>query len=67
LAYLEKLVFLTSLLGGIFLCGLLISYDFIKDFIHGSILSQINISSLIIFVGISYELQKTIRALYKNK
>ena len=32
----------------------------------GSLLNQINISSLIILVGVAYEVQKTIRALYKN-
>ena len=68
LHYLQQLVFRMSILGGVLLCGLLISYDFIKEFFHGSLLSQINISSLIIFVGISYEIQKTIKALYtKNK
>ena len=67
LVYLEKLVFRTSILGGIFLCCLLISYDFIQRLLQGPLLAQINISSLIIFVGISYEIQKTIRALYKKK
>jgi hypothetical protein len=33
---------------------------------NGLLLSQINISSLIILVGVAYEIQKTIRALYKN-
>ena len=67
LIYLEKLVFRTSILGGIFLCGLLICYDFLQGLLQGPLLAQINISSLIIFVGISYEIQKTIRALYKKK
>jgi hypothetical protein len=30
------------------------------------LLNQINISSLIIVVGVAYEIQKAIRALYKN-
>jgi preprotein translocase subunit SecY len=56
----------TSIIGGIFLCGILVSYDVVKQVINGSLLNQINISSLIIVVGVAYEIQKTIRALYKN-
>ena len=46
--------------------GILVSYDVVKQVINGSLLNQINISSLIIVVGVAYEIQKTIRALYKN-
>lgn len=65
-SYLENVVRSTSILGGIFLCFILFSFDFLKQFINGSILNQINISSLIILVGVAYEVQRTIRALYKN-
>ena len=65
-SYLENVVRCTSIIGGIFLCGILLSYDLIKQIIDGNILNQINISSLIIVVGVAYEIQKTIRALYKS-
>jgi preprotein translocase subunit SecY len=64
--YLQNVVCSTSLLGGICLCLILIIYETLKQNIGGSLLSQINISSLIILVGVAYELQKNIRALYKN-
>lgn len=67
ISYLENIAFRTSIIGGIFLCVILFLYDCVKIFIQGSLLSQINISSLIIVVGICFELQKTIKTLYKNK
>lgn len=66
ISYLENVVRSSSIIGGIFLCTILFFYDFIKQFINGYLLNQINISSLIIVVGVAYEIQKTIRALYKN-
>jgi preprotein translocase subunit SecY len=65
-SYLENVVRSTSMIGGISLCVILFLYDFFKEVINGSLLNQINISSLIILVGVAYEVQKTIRALYKN-
>jgi preprotein translocase subunit SecY len=65
-SYLENVVRSTSMIGGISLCVILFLYDFFKEIINGSLLNQINISSLIILVGVAYEVQKTIRALYKN-
>jgi preprotein translocase subunit SecY len=65
-SYLENVVRSTSMIGGISLCVILFLYDFFKQIINGSLLNQINISSLIILVGVAYEVQKTIRALYKN-
>lgn len=65
-SYLENVVRSTSILGGIFLCFILFLYDFIKVLINGPLLNQINISSLIILVGVAYEIQRTIRSLYKN-
>ena len=53
-------------IGGIFLCTILFTYDSLKQLINGSLLYQINISSLIILVGVAYEIQKTIRSLYRN-
>ena len=64
--YLENVVRSTSILGGIFLCFILFSFDFLKQFINGFFLNQINISSLIILVGVAYEVQRTTRSLYKN-
>jgi len=65
-SYLENVVKSTSIIGGIFLCIILVFYESVKHIIGGSVLNQINISSLIILVGVAYEVQKTIRALYKN-
>ena len=65
-SYLENVVRSSSIIGGIFLCGILVLYDVVKQLINGNLLNQINISSLIIVVGVAYEIQKTIRALYKN-
>jgi len=66
ISYLENVVRSTSIIGGIFLCTILFTYDFLKQLINGSLLYQINVSSLIILVGVAYEIQKTIRSLYRN-
>ena len=66
ISYLENVVRSTSIIGGIFLCIILLIYDSFKQVINGPLLNQINISSLIILVGVAYEIQKTLRALYKN-
>ena len=66
ISYLENVVRSTSVIGGISLCIILFLYDFFKQIINGSLLNQINISSLIILVGVAYEIQKTVRSLYKN-
>lgn len=66
ISYLENVVRSTSIIGGIFLCTILFTYDSLKQIINGSLLYQINISSLIILVGVAYEIQKTIRSLYRN-
>jgi preprotein translocase subunit SecY len=64
--YLENVVRSSSILGGIFLCLILYLYDFLKQVLNSYFLSQISISSLIILVGVIYELQKTIRGMYKT-
>jgi preprotein translocase subunit SecY len=66
ISYLENVVKSTSILGGIFLCAILISYDISKSLINGALLNQLNISSLIILVGVSFEIQKNVKSLYKN-
>lgn len=66
ISYLENVVKSTSILGGIFLCIILFLYEFIKQISNGYLLNQINISSLIILIGVAYEIQKSVRALYKN-
>lgn len=66
ISYLENVVRATSLSGGVFLCLILVVYDVGKQLINGNLLNQINISSLIIVVGVAYEIQKTIRALFRN-
>jgi preprotein translocase subunit SecY len=64
ISYLENIVRFSSILGGIFLCLILYIYDILKELISSSFFNQVNISSLIILVGIIYELQKTIRGMY---
>jgi len=66
IVYLERVVRSTSILGGLFLCTILLFFDFIKQFLNSPFLNQLNISSLIIIVGVSYDLQKTLRALFKT-
>jgi preprotein translocase subunit SecY len=64
--YLENIVKSTSLLGGLFLCLILLLYESLKGLIGGPLLLQINISSLIILVGVAYEIQKNMRGFYRN-
>jgi len=66
ISYLENVVKATSIIGGIFLSLILFSYDLIRKNFEVGLLTQINISSLIILIGVAYELQKTIRSLYIN-
>lgn len=66
ISYLENVVKSTSLLGGFFLCGILITFELLKQLTNGYLINQLNISSLIIVVGVAYEIQKTIRSLSKN-
>ena len=66
ISYLENVVRSSSIMGGIILCIILFSYDFMKGLLNGYLLNQINISSFIILVGVAYEIQKTVRSLYKN-
>lgn len=64
--YLGERVKGTSTLGGIGLCAILIIFDLFKFTTKSVLLTQLNVSSLMIVIGVTYELQKTIRALYKN-
>lgn len=64
--YLEYVVRSASIAGGIYLCSILFSFDILKQLINGNILNQINVSSLIILVGVSYEIQRTLQGLFKN-
>ena len=66
ISYLENVVRSSSFLGGIFLCLILVFFDFLKTILNAPFLNQINLSSLIIVVGVGFEIQKTIRSLYKN-
>jgi len=56
----------TSFIGGIGLCGILILYDFVKQITKSTLLNQLNISSLMIAIGVAFEIQKSLQALYKN-
>jgi preprotein translocase subunit SecY len=62
--YLEQIVRATSLLGGSKLCFILFVFEIVKGFFHGELLNTINISSLIILIGIIYDTQKILRSLY---
>ena len=67
ISYLENVVRATSLVGGICLCTILFLYEIMKQlFPNGYLVNQVNISSLIIVIGVAYDIQKTIRALSKN-
>ena len=66
ISYLENVVRSTSILGGIFLCLILFMYDSFKQILNSPLLNQLNISSLIILVGVAFEIQKTLKSLYKN-
>ena len=65
--YLENVVRATSILGGIALASILILFDVLKGAINGSLLNQLNISSLIIVVGVAYDIQRKLRSLYKTR
>ena len=65
--YLENIVRGTSILGGIALSLILIIFDVIRQVINGPLLNQLNISSLIIVVGVAYDVQRKIRSLYKTR
>ena len=54
-SYLENVVRGTSILGGIALSLILVLFDIFKQLINGPLLNQLNISSLIIVVGVAYD------------
>ena len=64
--YLESIVFSTSVIGGICLCFILILYELVKSIYPAPLLTSINVSSLIIVVGVACEVFQILRSLYKN-
>jgi preprotein translocase subunit SecY len=62
-SYLENVVKSTSLIGGLFLCSVLVFYNILQGFFPNSFFSQLMISSFIIVVGVAYECQKSVRSL----
>lgn len=64
--YLQKIVWSTSIAGGGLLCIILVLYDSIKPLTKGLLLNQINVSSLIILIGVAFETQRTIRSLVQD-
>jgi preprotein translocase subunit SecY len=62
--YLEQIVKSTSLIGGVNLCMILGLFEITKKFFPGELFNVINISSLIILIGIIYDIQKILRGLY---
>ena len=65
--YLENVVRFSSVLGGVFLCFILYFYDTLKQVMASPFLNQIAISSLIILVGVIFELQKTLRSMFLTR
>jgi preprotein translocase subunit SecY len=63
--YLNTLVRSSSILGGLSLCAIIVLYETIKQLFKSTILNYLNISSLIIVVGVAYEIQKSARSLAK--
>lgn len=59
--YLENFVRSTSFLGGLYLCILIFLYEIVKNISGNNLLSQLNISSLIILVGITYDIHRKIK------
>ena len=62
ISYLETIVRSTSVLGGIGLCCVLLFYESAKIALGSSFLNQFQISSLIILIGVAYEIQKNLRS-----
>jgi preprotein translocase subunit SecY len=62
-SYLENTVRASSFYGGLFLCCILGSYEFVKPFTSGILLNQINISSLLIVTGVIYDTLTTFNSL----
>lgn len=65
--YLENVVKFTSLRGGIILCMILLTFDLIKLIFPVTLLSQLNISSIIIAIGIINEIARNIKSLRITK
>lgn len=61
--YLQQKVQEYSIGGGIILCFIVLFYDIAKQLTGSILLNQFNISSLIIAIGVSIEIQKNIRGL----
>lgn len=64
--YLQNIVKSSSLLGGFSLSFLLILYDLTSKYFHFPLLNSLNISSLIIIAGVSFELQTSLYSLYQS-
>jgi len=60
--YLRLIAFYVSLNGGIYLCSIFSIYDLLKEIIKSSLLNQVNISSLIIAIGILCETVKNLKS-----
>lgn len=59
--FLNKCVTSTSILGGVILCLIICISDLMKKLPNSYLLNQINIPSLMIVVGVCYELQKVVK------
>lgn len=66
ITFLKKIVLIISILGGVYLCFAIFFYEIIKNSFDIDILKKINISSLIILIGISSDIQKKIKILTIN-
>jgi preprotein translocase subunit SecY len=64
--YLENIVGSVSFLGGFYLCILLALFEIYQVGFPKSLFSTINISSLIILIGVSFDFQKRCRIFVQN-
>jgi len=64
--FLDTQVLVTSFCGGASLCLILFLYEVYSTQSKSVLLGQLNVSSLIIMIGVVYDLQKTTRAVYET-
>lgn len=66
ISHLQNIVKSSSLVGGICLAFLGVLYDFFTKFFQLTLLSQLNVSSLMILTGVAFEIQKYLCSLYQS-
>ena len=64
--YLARRIRFASYIGGSALAGLLVIYGSVKNLTGNAFLMQVNITSFIIVVGITYDIQKNLQAIIET-